>query len=209
MKTFAILALLATAAIAVDVDQSARWAAARIRPEKSIAIDGMVAKFQRLAPRYQAIERMRANGVPAVILFGLHMREADNSFRSSLAQGDPLTQRSRNVPRGRIPGIEPPYSWDQCAVDAVYNVDRLDLKDWKTAKGALDAITGYNGWGPENRGVPSSYVWGATTIYGTGSARGKYVADGKWSPTAVDSQLGVAAILLRMRERGIPLPFTP
>lgn len=32
--------------------------------------------------------------------------------------------------------------------------------------------------------------------------RGKYVSDGKFSKVAVDGQLGCAAVLLRMKERG-------
>jgi lysozyme family protein len=205
----AILLALAGFALASPVDQAARWEAAKLRPEKSIALDKAVWLYQRTAARYEKVTAMRANGVPAPVLFCLHMRESDNSFSCSLAQGDPLTHRSRNVPRGRIPDKEPPYEWITCAEDAVYVVDRLDLKDWKTVQGAMDAITRYNGWGPEAHGVPSGYVWAGTTIYGTGSARGKYIADGRWSATAVDGQLGCAAVLKRMRERGISLHFQP
>ena len=37
--------------------------------------------------------------------------------------------------------------------------------------------------------------------------RGKYSADGRWDRFAVDKQLGAMAIMLRMRERGVAVPF--
>lgn len=183
--------------------QVARWSSARINPARSIELDKKVALFLRSRERYRSIETMRKNGVPSTILFGLHYREADNSFSCSLAQGDPLTHRSRNVPRGRLPYKAPPYTWEECAIDAVYHVDRLDLSDWKRIGSGLEAIENYNGAGYRRRGIPSPYVWAGTSAY----ERGKYVSDGRFSPTAVDRQLGVAAILKRMQTRGITTPF--
>jgi len=199
---FAILSLcLAGSAYGLPAP-SQLWRDAKINPKHRIALDNLVVRYKRDQRVYQHIQSLRANGVPAPVLFGLHYREASNSFRSSLAQGDPLTHRSRNVPRGRIPGVNPPYTWEQCAVDAVYNVDRLDLKRWDDLNQALLAIELYNGAGYRRKGLVSPYVWSGTDRY----QRGKYVADGRFDPYFVDKQLGVAAILLHFRARGVALP---
>lgn len=198
------LLLLPLALRAGEPDQAARWNDARIRPEKSVAIDCMVAKYRRLAPRYELIERMRANGVPAPVLFCLHQRESDGNFLCHPHEGSPLQQRTRDVPKGRLPApAQPPFSFEQSAEDAYYVCDRLDLKDWHTPGGAMQAIESFNGLGYQKRGIPSPYLWAGTTVY----IRGKYVKDGKFDPFAVDKQLGAAAILLRMRDKGIPLRF--
>lgn len=207
MKLFLLAILLAVTAHAAipNVDQAARWRGATISPKRRMALDVAVAMYQRNQYRYEAIADMKPGTVPPQVLFCLHLRESDCNFKCSPAQGDPLTRRSTHVPRGRIPDKEPPYSFQESAADSYFNVDRLDLKNWKTVKGTLDACTGFNGWGPEYKGVPSSYVWGATSV----QRPGKYVRDGVWSSTAVDSQLGVAALLKAMQERGVKLPFAP
>ncbi len=202
----AILLLTATSFAATPhVDQAARWKAATVNPKSRIALDVATALYQRNEWRYQAIANTRPGTIPPMVIFCLHMREADNSFKTNLGQGDSLQRRTIHVPRGRIPDKEPPYTWEVAAEDALFVTDHMDKHDWHTAQGVLDAITGYNGWGPERHGVPSGYVWAGTSVY----RGGKYVADGLWSKTTFDQQLGCAAVLLRMRDRGIALPFGP
>lgn len=181
--------------------QTERWHKAVINPKDSIRLDKAVTLYTRHKDIYERIQAMRDNGVPAPILFGLHYRESDNDFTANPAQGDPLTHRSIHVPKGRIPPpVEPPFTFIQAAEDAYYTVDKLDTKDWKHLESALNAIEGFNGFGYAKKGLPSPYVWsGVSSVY----QRGKYVADGKYSATAIDQQLGVAAILIRMHERGV------
>jgi lysozyme family protein len=45
--------------------------------------------------------------------------------------------------------------------------------------------------GYKKKGVPSPYLWSYTDQY----QAGKYVADGKYDPTAVSKQPGVVAIM--------------
>ena len=196
---FALLSLSAVAHAGPLPDQAARWQAARLDPKRTIELDKAVALYQRTAARNRAVS---ASGVPAVVVFCLHYREASNSFASSLAQGDPLTHRSIHVPKNRIPGRVPPYTWEECALDALA-LDRMGAKDWRTVAGTLNACEGYNGWGYWKRGLVSPYNFAGTDRY----SRGKFSGDGRYDPLAVDQQLGVAAILLRMRERGISPPF--
>lgn len=203
---FTLFCVVVAARAAIpNVDQEARWHGATINPKNRIACDVAVAMYQRNQYRYEEIAAMKPGTVPPQVLFCLHLRESDCNFKCSPAQGDSLQRRSTHVPRGRIPDKEPPYTFEQAAYDSYFNVDRLDLKNWKNIKGTLDACTGFNGWGPEYKGIPSSYVWGATSV----QRPGKYIRDGVWSSTAVDSQLGVAAILKAMQARGIRLPFAP
>jgi peptidoglycan hydrolase-like protein with peptidoglycan-binding domain len=52
----------------------------------------------------------------------------------------------------------------------------------------------WNGWGYRNKGIFSPYLWAGTNHY----SRGKYVADGQYSASAVDQQLGIIAVLFQM-----------
>jgi len=187
-------------------DQEARWQAARINPHFSIVLDLNVALYQRNAARYKVIEAMRENGVPAPVIFGLHQRESSGNFRCHPHEGSPLTARTRYVPKGRLPApAQPPFTFEQSAADAYYVVDRLDRVNWKSVQGALQGIESFNGLGYQNYhpDVPSPYLWNGTLINGK-ATRGKYTGDGKFDRLAVDKQLGVVAIVLRMREKGIP-----
>ena len=47
--------------------------------------------------------------------------------------------------------------------------------------------------------MKSPYLWAFSNHY----TRGKYVADGRWSETAVSRQAGAATLLRRMAERGL------
>ncbi len=202
----ALLYLWALAANAAVPDQAARWSAARLNARDSIRLDKAVSLYQRLESRYRRIEAMRANGVPAPVLFCLHQRESSGDFSCHPHEGSPLTHRTRNVPAGRLPAHGPGYTFEESAEDAYYVVDRLDLKNWRQLASALQAIESFNGLGYQRSGKPPSpYLWAGTSIY----SRGKYVADGRYSATAIDQQLGCAAILKRMSARGIALPFLP
>lgn len=186
--------------------QVVRWEAAELRTLELMRLDKAVALYQRTQPRYETVTAMRNNGVPAVIIFGLHGRESTWSFSRHLHEGSPLTGRTKYVPKGRPLTPEPPYTWEQSAEDALYRLKDLENRvDWTDMQESLQAIEAYNGLGYQkyHKDVPSPYLWAATTLY----SKGKYVADGKYDPEAVDKQLGVAAVLLRMNDRGIPLPF--
>jgi lysozyme family protein len=190
-------------------DQESRWNAARINPAFSIALDLDVALFKKNMARYQAITAMRDNGVPASVIFCLHQRESSGNFRCHPHEGSPLTARTRYVPKGRLPlPAQPPFTFEQSAADAYYVCDRLDLVAWKSAQAALQGIESFNGLGYQkfHPDVPSPYLWNGTLINGR-ATRGKYTGDGHFDRAAVDKQLGVAAILLRLREQGIKAPW--
>ena len=185
--------------------QTKRWSAATLNPKDSIRLDKAVALFERKKEIYQKLEAMRdGNGVPASVIFCFHYRESDNDFFAHLHEGSPLTHRTRDEPKGRLPAPKnPPYNFLESAEDALYIYEHLDRRDWRHLESALQAAESYNGLGYQKRGLASPYLWSGTRIY----TRGKYVADGRYSPTALDAQLGVCAILKRMQQRGIALVF--
>ena len=90
--------------------------------------------------------------------------------------------------------------WAPCTiVDSSETGLMLRMKDGRVCER-------YNGTGhlrfhPD---VPTPYLWAAIDTVET---PGKYIADGKWSATAKSSQIGIAAILLTLQDRGeITLP---
>jgi len=181
--------------------ERARWQTAKIDKAAIPHLDKLVARYQRTQSVYQTIEHMRRNGVPARVVFALLYREADNDMTKSPAQGDPLNHRSIHVPKGRIPGKNPPYTFLESAEDSYYSpeLDHLDTKNWSEIGAVLWNCVGFNGLGYTKRGLPSPYAWSMTTAY----LRGKYVSDGRFDPLAVDKQAGVAAILKQFEARGV------
>lgn len=166
-----------------------RWAAMRVSPN---AVGQATAVAQRLVNakgRYQLVSAQ--TGVPWFIIAVIHEREASQSWRGNLAQGDPWDKVSIHVPKGRGPF----KSWEDAAVDALVNCPPYAArwKDW-TAGGALTLLENYNGLGYANKGIPSPYVWASSNQY----AKGKYVADGHFDPDVVDKQIGCAVLLKQM-----------
>ena len=71
--------------------------------------------------------------------------------------------------------------------------------DWSLGD-TLYRLEAYNGWGYRNDHPEtlSPYLWSFSGHY----TSGKYIADHKWSPTAVSEQCGGAVLLRRMAELG-------
>lgn len=174
----------------LDVQQQ-RWATATIRPEKVHFVQATVAEINRNKARYTDVERV--TGVPWQVVASIHQMECSGSFRLGLYCGDPLTSRTRNVPRGRPTWGAPPFGWTETAIDAL-RLDHLDTEDWSTISRLLQNIEAYNGLGVQRNhpDMPTAYLWSWTTVY----CGGKYVRDGIWSSTAWSQQSGVCPFLL-------------
>lgn len=119
-----------------------------------------------------------------------------------LGQGDPLNEKSYQVPKGMGPyllhdgDITPGHdAWTRCCLDVLINSEPFAAK-WKswTAGGTLTLFEEYNGLGYAAMGVPSAYVWSGTDQY----VSGKYIADHVYRASAVDVQEGTAPILSMM-----------
>jgi len=138
-------------------------------------------------------------GIPWFLVGAIHNLESSRRFDRHLHNGDPLTGRTRHAPIGRPTEGEPPFTWEESASDAMRGKGLHDVAEW-TLPRILYEIERYNGWGyrlfhPE---VRSPYVWGFSRHYDSG----KYVADGRWSDSAVSRQCGAGVLIRRLEERG-------
>jgi lysozyme family protein len=128
--------------------------------------------------------------VPWYVIAAIHYRESGLSYDHHLHNGDPLTGRTVHVPAGRPVKGEPPFTWEESAIDALKMSWLSDNKNWDIGD-ALALLERYNGLGYKKKGLPSPYIWSWTDAY----KKGKYVADGKFDPEAVDQQCGAALII--------------
>ncbi len=173
----------------------------QIRPEWVARLDVVISGIIRDRQRYVVIQNLRSGGMLWYFVAGIHERESSRNFTCHLHEGSPLIHRTLFVPIGRLPDKEPPYTFEQSAEDALYVLEREDLVEWSNMDSSLYAIESYNGLGYRqyHPDVKSPYVYSGTNLY----ARGKYIADGRFSAITIDQQPGVYAIYLRMKERGL------
>jgi len=144
-------------------------------------------KLMGYKARYGAVSAQ--TNVPIVLLATLHNRESDADFRTYLGNGEPLNRVTRLVPKGRGPFP----SWEAGAIDAL-KIDGLSsVAEWSWEK-ALYYGELWNGFGPRNHGIHTGYLWSGTNHY----TRGKYVADGVWDGSHVDTQLGIVPVMKQM-----------
>lgn len=158
----------------------------RMLQEWEAQADRIAAEIEENIDRYEQIQR--ATGVPRFFVAALHHMECSGSFSKHLANGDPITAPTVNVPAGIPAG-----TWESCAIDIIRrkDLDDPDL-DWEDRLKWVWRAEAWNGWGyriyhPE---VPTPYLWSGTSV----GRPGKYVADGEWDAGAVSKQLGCVAI---------------
>lgn len=166
-----------------------------INPSKAAAVENIIRKIMKNKNRYEVVEKQL--NIPWYFTAVIHSMESGLSFTKHLHNGDPLTSRTFHVPAGRPVDGEPPFTWEESAVDAL-KYEKLDKwNDWSLA-GLLYKIEGYNGWGYrlKHPHVLSPYLWSFSNHY----SKGKYIADGTFSETAVSRQCGAAVLLRRMAE---------
>lgn len=138
-------------------------------------------------------------GVPWYFIGLAHTMESSRNFNTHLHNGDPLSARTKQVPSGRPKTGNPPFTWEESALDALI-LKNLDKEtDWSIPR-LLYQLENYNGWGYRlyHPHVKSPYLWSYSNHY----ISGKYVADGTFSNTAVSGQCGAAVILRRIEQRG-------
>lgn len=192
MKTLclAYVGLVALCAADQAALNAQRWEQSSIPKHRLHEAQVIAQRIERNRARYESVSK--STGVPWHVIASLHNMEASGDFTKHLHEGSSLKFRTKYVPKGRpLPPANPPFSWEFSATDALM-FDKMYLKRWWLLGEALTACEYYNGSGyakyhPE---TPSPYLWAATTV----ERPGKYVADGKWSPTARSAQVGVAAI---------------
>lgn len=169
-----------------------------IRDTKLSEVEEAAERIVENRARYEAVP----GGIPWMIVGILHCMESGFNFGRHLHNGDPLTARTVDDPKGR-PVAEPasgklPYTWEESAADALSQV-------WKpvewTVGGSLNFLEHYNGLGYRKHGVYSPYVWSYTTAYSCG----KFMYDDQFFPTVISKQMGGAAILKVLEAHGVHL----
>lgn len=148
--------------------------------------------------RYQAVAA--AIGIPWYFVSVIHAMEASLDFQKHLHNGDPLTARTVQVPKGRPIEGNPPFTWEESAIDALKMRGLDKVTDW-SLPGLLFQLEGYNGFAYRRLKppVPTPYLWSYSPSYKSG----KFVADGKFDPDVVSKQCGAAVILWYMAKKGI------
>ncbi len=142
---------------------------------------------------------------PWFFIAAIHNMESGLRLDRHLHNGDPLTARTRHVPADRPAEGDPPFTWQESAQDAL-KLRRIDrVENWSLEQ-ILYQLEGYNGWGYRlhHQHVKSPYLWSFSNQY----TRGKYIADGTWSDTAVSRQCGAAVLVKRLEQRGDILALT-
>ncbi|MFQ6039726.1 MAG: hypothetical protein ACE5PV_02620 [Candidatus Poribacteria bacterium] len=163
---------------------------------KSDKVEDILNEIEQNRLRYIAVGEEL--GIPWQIIGVIHNMESSLNFSRHLHNGDRLTGRTIHVPAGRPKKGRPPFTWEESAIDAL-TLQRLHQWDDWSVPGALYKLEGYNGWGYRlyHPHVLSPYLWSCSNHY----KKGKYVADGRWSDTAVSQQCGAAVLLRRMAEK--------
>jgi lysozyme family protein len=173
------------------------FASCRINANRGRDVDSLAARIAENKRRYASVSK--ATGVPWYVIGIIHSLEISLRFDGHLHNGDPLTARTVRVPAGRPATGRPPFTWEQSARDALRGAGLADLEDWSVAP-TLFRFERFNGFGYRGRTpkINSPYLWSFSNHY----VRGKFVADGTFSATAVSAQCGAAVLLHRMAENG-------
>lgn len=165
-----------------------------INPDKYPEIDGYIQRMNANQETYQAVSNI--TGIPWYFIAIIHCMEASLNFKTHLHNGDPLTARTVQVPKGRPLAGNPPFSWQESAVDALTLEGFTSWKDWSIA-GILYCLEKYNGFGYRRKGINSPYLWSYSNHY----TKGKFTEDNVFNPDAVSRQCGSAVLLRRMSEK--------
>lgn len=174
-------------------DYQALYDSMLIDPKAVPAVATYTRKQLQFKDRYMKVGQLACPTEPLPWYFvGLiHHMESGQNFDRHLHNGDPLTARTIHVPIGRPIKGNPPFLWDDSAIDALVNVMGYGTPRTWSIPETLDRLEGYNGFGYQHHDVYTPYLWSRTNHY----TKGLYVSDGKYNPDAISQQLGVAPIL--------------
>jgi len=161
-------------------------------PAKKSEVHSVINNLTAHESRYQQVSI--ETRVPWYFIAIIHQLESTGNFKRHLHNGDPLDERTVQVPKGRPKNGIPPFTWEESAIDAMQLQGYRDLSCWSLTA-LLYRFEKYNGLGYRNRhNTPSPYLWSYSQHY----KKGKYTADGKYNPDAISKQPGVAVLLKRM-----------
>jgi lysozyme family protein len=172
-----------------------------IKPTKLDEIDGNINKMVANKATYEAVGNQL--NIPWHFIAIIHCLEASLSFHTHLHNGDPLTSRTVQVPRGRPVKGNPPFSWQESAIDALTLEGFVGWSDWSVA-GMLFLFEKFNGFGYRKKGINTPYLWSFSNHY----IKGKFTNNGIFDLNAVSKQCGAAVLLRRINEMQLTLGET-
>jgi lysozyme family protein len=173
---------------ALKKEYSALYQSCAIRPEHKGEVAWYVKKLNDYRTRYEKVGGEL--GIPWWFVGITHALEGSFNFKGHLHNGDPLSARTVQVPKGRPKKWNPPNDWESSAVDALTMKGFATQTDW-SIECALYRFEAYNGWGYRGRGVNTPYLWSYSKHY----TKGKFVKDRKYDSSAVSKQCGAAVML--------------
>lgn len=182
-----------------------RWDMMVINPSRVMEFQKTASHILQFKSVYRAIEEKTAHdgvghegeGVPWPFIAVAHLREAGEEdigrWKCYLGNGQLLTKKTTIVPKNRGPFLGKD-AFLNGALDGLA-VDGLSaIVDWRLEKN-IYWLQSFNGFGYEMyHNMPSPYVWGGTNI----QKRGKYLTDGKFNASVMDTQPGIAPMLLTL-----------
>jgi lysozyme family protein len=180
--------------IAAECD--ALYTGCKVNPDRMPNVHYYVSRLLKLKATYMGVGA-DLNGIPWQLVGIAHGMEAGFDFSRHLHNGDPLTDRTVQVPKGRPATGNPPFKWRESAIDALMLKGLHQVASWSRAR-VLYEIERFNGFGYRRRALPSPYLWSFTNFY----LKGKYVRDYEFDPEAVSKQCGAAAILKGLDTKG-------
>jgi len=177
------------------------WNKAKIEPSKQKEVESQVKNYLiKNKDKYLAVSTV--TGVPWHVIGCIHYMEASCSFKTHLHNGDSLNARTVQVPAGRPKTGNPPFTWEESAIDALGYDHLFGEKDWSLPH-VLFLFESYNGFGYRTRNCLSPYIWSGTTV----QTKGLFVADGKFDANKMSTRCACAAMLKTLIAMGeIVLP---
>lgn len=177
------------------------WDTMVIRPEKLVKAKQIASVINSYKHKYEevnvAVKKVAAaSQIPWYFIALVHKRECVKpyEFKHHLHNGDPLTARTVQVPKGRPVKGTPPFSFIESAADALIYQGLTAEMDWSIPK-MLYRLEAYNGFGYQQyHNMNSPYLWAGSNHY----TKGKYVEDNKFNPNVVDAQIGTALVLKQL-----------
>lgn len=173
------------------VEYLAKFQAAKVRPEKESTLRKRADLLLKYRDEfYKPIGD--ACGCPWWVPALIHNQESGSDvgvFKAVLHNGERIIgtgKKTSIVPKGKGPFD----SFVTAGIDALDHDGAQRRRAWDIGS-ALEFFERYNGLGYRNRGFPSPYLWAMTDQYSVGH----FVADGKFDPSAVSKNYGIAGVL--------------
>ncbi|MBI1938712.1 MAG: hypothetical protein HYS25_11400 [Ignavibacteriales bacterium] len=96
-----------------------------IRNERLHEAEKVVNRIIAGKNRYELVSSQL--NIPWYFIAAIHNMESSQNFNSHLHNGDPLTTRTVHVPAGRPTNGNPPFTWEQSAIDSL-QFQKLDSR---------------------------------------------------------------------------------